>query len=31
LISCYSGATLLGKGEIVPVLDMEELYRETKN
>ena len=31
LISCYSGTTLLGKGEIVPVLDMEELYRDTKN
>ncbi len=28
LVSCYSGATVLGKGEIVPVLDMEELYRE---
>jgi two-component system chemotaxis sensor kinase CheA len=28
LVSCYSGATVLGKGEIVPVLDIEELYRE---
>ncbi|HSE42492.1 MAG TPA: chemotaxis protein CheA [Acidobacteriota bacterium] len=31
LISCYSGATLLGKGEIVPVLDIEELYRDIQN
>ncbi len=28
LVSCYSGATVLGKGDIVPVLDIEELYRE---
>jgi len=28
LVSCYSGATVLGKGEIVPILDIEELYRE---
>jgi two-component system chemotaxis sensor kinase CheA len=27
-ISCYSGATVLGKGEVIPVLDMEQLYRE---
>lgn len=28
MVSCYSGVTVLGKGEIVPVLDIEELYRE---
>ncbi|MCI0613425.1 chemotaxis protein CheA, partial [bacterium] len=28
LVSCYSGVTVLGKGEIVPIIDMEELYRE---
>ncbi len=28
LVSCYSGVTVLGKGEIVPILDIEELYRE---
>lgn len=27
-LSCYSGATVLGRGEVIPVLDMEQLYRE---
>jgi two-component system chemotaxis sensor kinase CheA len=27
-LSCYSGATVLGKGELVPVLDLEQLYKE---
>src|SRR5262249_5251228 len=25
---CYSGATILGKGDVIPVLDLEQLYRE---
>ena len=28
LLACYSGAAILEKGEIVPVLDMEHLYKE---
>ena len=28
VLGCYSGATVLGKGEIVPVVDLEHLYRE---
>ena len=28
LIPTFSGATVLGKGEVVPVLDVEHLYRE---
>lgn len=28
LLNCYSGATVLGKGEVVPVVDLEHLYRE---
>lgn len=27
-LGCYSGATILGKGEVVPVVDLEHLYRE---
>jgi len=27
-LSCYSGATVLGKGDVIPVLDIEQLYRE---
>jgi two-component system chemotaxis sensor kinase CheA len=28
MLSCYSGAAVLGKGEVVPVVDLEHLYRE---
>lgn len=28
LIPTYNGATVLGKGEVIPVLDVEHLYRE---
>jgi two-component system chemotaxis sensor kinase CheA len=28
LLRCYSGTTVIGKGEVVPVLDLEQLYRE---
>ena len=28
LLGCYSGASVLGKGQVVPLLDLEHLYRE---
>ena len=27
-LSCFSGVSVIGKGEIIPVMDLEQLYRE---